>query len=1193
MASTSTAAQDVKPEAPARPPPGYAALKVSAADVLLELTISNKCGQAFRWRSVQVWEPLPAPNEVGIQVKKEETDDGAEDKSAAVRLEEQTEYSLCLPDRVVLLRQDRDLGFLYHRTLLPSANRASGDLTPVEAEPSSIVAQETAEWLVDYLSLRVPVTELTVHWASRDAVFAKHSPRFTGLRMLRQDPWECLCAFICSSNNNIARIGQMVSKLCTAFMPPLLEYTYPPPPAAQESSLDRDHLALRIQYHPFPPASRLAEDGVEQRLRELGFGYRAKYLAATAQMLCAAHPHPEPSLTSPSYLATGRYDALDQSRLTLDGITSRDTNSTMRHEEARPRVKRRRTAPNDEVAEVEPVPSQHSVTSYLASLRDMPYGEARDHLIQFPGVGPKVADCILLMSMDQPSSIPVDRHVFNFAERYYGMRGASSKGHKGYEDVAKKLRELWGGWAGWAHSVLFTAELRSFAQFEQPLVKKEEEVAAPPVIEQKPALMSSNSAPAVLTASSGRLSFASKVNAGVKGRREQIKADKSDKSHSGMPRTIVVVDGTGVQGEAVIEMLLNANVAVQQNPSQSSTGGTRPKHLPPADALQHRFPASTSHGDAFRKLEEVDPVPAPTLPKRPSLPSFRSSDGLKVDLKAVDDQVVTSRCASPQPPSYKKSGSNSSSITNLAAFASHQPSPCSTPEEELIVAAADAATVTVGPNVLSTMPGYFASSHSQQALPSSLSMLTPTAELATPELLPRLELPPVSEAHSISTDVSSSSDYSSAVETPNCSLRYSTPPISPPKRFRKDIEISTPPLRPCQGEEASKSSSTSANSANSGSKSGGAGVEEMYSPPGTTLCELGAHNSTLLKSAGPAPVWKLRSLVEGSPVDTLRSQNTSTGKWAGMVESRIVKYDSPASLQDAMTGIHGLFFGLDAFSSSPRLFLEEHVRNIVHAAVRANVQHVIYAGHIGDEATCNIHSTHNDKPGHERHRSADIDMSTLPVTVQRCTIVYRILRKLASSGLFRLTIFKLPVCFEAALLCENSWFSLQPKTNTYVLDIPVPSNTVMPFCSLADVGNAALQVFSRPERFDGLVLDLTSDIASPRELAVQMTQVVYVSGKKIVHAEEQSNWLSEQLTSAAAAASEGDDAASKQSLMGPKTVNMILLREFLLFMSSSTKKPLTLLLPQVRTNARKHNLRLTPWREFAVNFCDDLLVAWR
>ena len=78
------------------------------------------------------------------------------------------------------------------------------------------------------------------------------------------------------------------------------------------------------------------------------------------------------------------------------------------------------------------------------------------------------------MSLDQNASIPVDRHVFQFAERWYHFRS------KRYEDIAEKFRALWGERAGWAHTVrhisfstcyltcqiLFYADLRSFQKYD-------------------------------------------------------------------------------------------------------------------------------------------------------------------------------------------------------------------------------------------------------------------------------------------------------------------------------------------------------------------------------------------------------------------------------------------------------------------------------------------------------------------------------------------------------------------------------------------------------------------------------------------------------------------------------------------------------------------------------------------------------
>ena len=72
-------------------------------------------------------------------------------------------------------------------------------------------AAETEAFLRHYLNLGPNLGELYENWSAADANFKKRAPRFTGIRILRQDAWEALVGFICSSNNNIARISQMVS----------------------------------------------------------------------------------------------------------------------------------------------------------------------------------------------------------------------------------------------------------------------------------------------------------------------------------------------------------------------------------------------------------------------------------------------------------------------------------------------------------------------------------------------------------------------------------------------------------------------------------------------------------------------------------------------------------------------------------------------------------------------------------------------------------------------------------------------------------------------------------------------------------------------------------------------------------------------------------------------------------------------
>ena len=113
--------------------------------------------------------------------------------------------------------------------------------------------------LRDYFQLSVNLSDLYKIWAEADQNFEKISKQFEGIRILRQEPVECLFAFICSSNNNITRITSMVEKLALHYGEKIAEVD-------------------GISYHSFPAVSALAGDGVEQNLRSLGFGYRAKYI---------------------------------------------------------------------------------------------------------------------------------------------------------------------------------------------------------------------------------------------------------------------------------------------------------------------------------------------------------------------------------------------------------------------------------------------------------------------------------------------------------------------------------------------------------------------------------------------------------------------------------------------------------------------------------------------------------------------------------------------------------------------------------------------------------------------------------------------------------------------------------------------------------------------------------------------------
>jgi N-glycosylase/DNA lyase len=82
---------------------------------------------------------------------------------------------------------------------------------------------------------------------------------YPGIRILRQEPWEALCSFIISQNNNIPRIKGIIERLCRGFGE-----------------------RLRCGEYAFPTAQRLSELSVEE-LAPIRAGFRAKYILDAAK----------------------------------------------------------------------------------------------------------------------------------------------------------------------------------------------------------------------------------------------------------------------------------------------------------------------------------------------------------------------------------------------------------------------------------------------------------------------------------------------------------------------------------------------------------------------------------------------------------------------------------------------------------------------------------------------------------------------------------------------------------------------------------------------------------------------------------------------------------------------------------------------------------------------------------------------
>ncbi|KAK9470180.1 N-glycosylase [Dipodascopsis tothii] len=275
------------------------------------------------------------------------------------------EWVSVLHSQVLILKQDPH--YVYYRSLGPSAD------SPLPAEDRDVEAD-----LRDYFNLNVDINRLYSHWASVDRHFEKRSQLCQGVRILRQDPWENLCCFICSSNNNIKRISQMVENLCSRYGSYVASYN-------------------GIMYYSFPPAPELRAPAVDQELRKLGFGYRAAYIQKTA----------------------------------------------------------------DKIAEWQ------AAGNSLHDLRTRSLAETREFLMEMNGVGPKVADCVCLMSMDKHAVVPIDTHMWNVSKKLYKDAIKVSFASKSmtklvYDSISSALTALWGDYAGWAQQIIFTSDLSDF-----------------------------------------------------------------------------------------------------------------------------------------------------------------------------------------------------------------------------------------------------------------------------------------------------------------------------------------------------------------------------------------------------------------------------------------------------------------------------------------------------------------------------------------------------------------------------------------------------------------------------------------------------------------------------------------------------------------------------------------------------------
>ena len=228
------------------------------------------------------------------------------------------------------------------------------------------------EQIRDYFRLDDDIGDIYSQLERHRAV-ARAVERHPGLRLLRQEPWECMVAYLCSGTNSIRGIRASVERI---------------------AQLGRRRVRLDIdERYLFPGPVQIADQG-ERVLTDLGLGLSSRprniFLMAT--------------------------------RLSRDPLL-------------------------------------------LEEAGDVAGDEAVKLLDSYRGIGPKIASCVALMSLDKLDAFPVDRWVrralshcdlsampARLAERVFSSRTMTEA--QQYR-VAEWARQRFGPYAGYANQYLF------------------------------------------------------------------------------------------------------------------------------------------------------------------------------------------------------------------------------------------------------------------------------------------------------------------------------------------------------------------------------------------------------------------------------------------------------------------------------------------------------------------------------------------------------------------------------------------------------------------------------------------------------------------------------------------------------------------------------------------------------------------
>jgi len=222
--------------------------------------------------------------------------------------------------------------------------------------------------------------ERIIRTISKDATTKKAVRRYLGLRLMDQDPFQCMISFIASSNSNIQRIKNCLERLSKRF--------------GQRVEFDKK------EFFVFPTPKALADASVEE-ITECGAGYRSKFIRSASEMV-----------------VKGRID--------------------------------------------------------FDRLRRMEYAQTREEIRAVPGIGNKVADCIMLFSLNKLEAFPLDRWMIRILRRYYPdlcIKTTTKKAtamttitDRQYELLHEGIVDHFGRYAGYAQQFLFKMERENFGR---------------------------------------------------------------------------------------------------------------------------------------------------------------------------------------------------------------------------------------------------------------------------------------------------------------------------------------------------------------------------------------------------------------------------------------------------------------------------------------------------------------------------------------------------------------------------------------------------------------------------------------------------------------------------------------------------------------------------------------------------------